>query len=325
MNTPSPEFRRTHLSRLTTPKSVACRKIMNSPAFLINRPTDISELSMSPLQLLDSPVQAAMMTPSTSSGESPNRQSPRFMKQTSTPSQGMMQDTPSNSNKTFIIASNAYVGIKAKRRLIEDEVDASPNSQTSIGKLCKDTSVRANAAKRQKTSPKTSYITMSKAARTKKRIAGQINSGVSHRIRWPEKRVKPSLSISFSELKKAKTKGIIRNPLDPLNKTLPSSAELCIASSVQNTPIAERIEELKLSVPVKPLLIQQVSSPKTPGPTLRLAKEKKQIVISPKVITRNWNQRYRKETRERKFFKSRGTEEEMSCRVVTVSVNDNLK
>jgi hypothetical protein len=133
------------------------------------------------------------------------------------------------------------------------------------------------------------------------------------------------LSISFSDLKKPKAEGITRNPLDPLNRTLPSSEELCIASSVQNTPIAERIEELKLSVPVKPLLAQQVSSPKSVGPSLRLAKEKKQIVISPKVITRNWNQRYRKETRERKFFKSRGTEEETSCRVVTVSVNDNLK
>lgn len=323
MNTPSPEFRRTHLSRLTTPKSVACRKIMNSPAFLVNRPTDISELSMSPLQLLDSPVQAAMMTPITSSGESPCRQSPRCMKQTSTPSQGIMQDTPSNSNKAFIIASNAYAGIKAKRRLIEDEVDASPN--TKSGKSEKEPSVPANAAKRQKTSPKTSFITMSKSARTKKKNAGQINSGVSHRIRWPEKRVKPSLSISFSDLKKPKAEGITRNPLDPLNRTLPSSEELCIASSVQNTPIAERIEELKLSVPVKPLLAQQVSSPKSVGPSLRLAKEKKQIVISPKVITRNWNQRYRKETRERKFFKSRGTEEETSCRVVTVSVNDNLK
>jgi hypothetical protein len=296
---------------------------MNSPAFLVNKMTDISELSMSPLQLLDSPVQAILMTPSTS-GESPGRKSPRYLKQTSTPSQGMMQDTPNNSNKAFIIASNAYVGIKAKRRLIEEEADVSQNSQSLSKKFTKDNSVQSNAAKRQKTSPKTSVVTMSKSARSsKKRIAGQINSGVSHRIRWPEKRVKPSLSISFSELKKAKAEGVIRNPLDPLNKTLPSTAELCIASAVQNTPIAERIEELKLSVPVKPLLVQQVPSPKSPAALL--AKEKKTLAISPKIITRNWNQRYRKETRERKFFKSRGTEDESSNRVVTVSVNDNLK
>jgi hypothetical protein len=322
MDTPSPEFRRTHLSRLTTPKSVACRKIMNSPAFLVNKTTDISELSMSPLQLLDSPIQAVLMTPSTSSGESPGKKSPRYLKQTSTPSQGMMQDTPNNSNKAFIIASNAFAGIKAKRRLIE-EVDVTPKSHTNDKKSNKENSVQANAAKRQKTSPKTSITTMSKSARNKKRFAGQINSGVSHRIRWPEKRVKPSLSISFTELKKAKAEGIIRNPLDPLNKTLPSSAELCIASDVQFTPIAERIEELKLSVPAKPILAQQVLPPKSP--VVLLTKEKKALVISPKVITRNWNQRYRKETRERKFFKSRGTEEETSNRVVTVSVNDNLK
>nr|CAH0104528.1 unnamed protein product [Daphnia galeata] len=284
MDTPSPEFRRTHLSRLTTPKSVACRKIMNSPAFLVNKTTDISELSMSPLQLLDSPIQAVLMTPSTSSGESPGKKSPRYLKQTSTPSQGMMQDTPNNSNKAFIIASNAFAGIKAKRRLIE-EVDVTPKSQTNDKKSNKENSVQANAAKRQKTSPKTSIITI--------------------------------------ELKKAKAEGIIRNPLDPLNKTLPSSAELCIASDVQFTPIAERIEELQLSVPARPILAQQVLPPKSPA--LLLTKEKKALVISPKVITRNWNQRYRKETRERKFFKSRGTEEETSNRVVTVSVNDNLK
>ena len=53
---------------------------MNSPVFLIDKITDFSELSMSSLQLLDSPVQAALMTPGTSSGESSTRKSPRFLK-----------------------------------------------------------------------------------------------------------------------------------------------------------------------------------------------------------------------------------------------------
>lgn len=296
---------------------------MNSPVFLVNRTTDISELSMSPLQLLDSPVQAILMTPTTSSGESSSSKSHRYLKQTSTPSQDIVQDTPNNKNKAFVIATNAYVAIKAKRRLIEEESNQTLYFQNKIENVKKDSAIQASAAKKQKTSPKLSVPTMSKLSKNKKRITGQINSGVSHRIRWPEKKVKPSLSMSFSELKKAKTEGIIRNPFDSLNKSVPTSPEMSVPTSDCDPNNTVLMPQIKVSVPTKPLL--QVQTPKSPGSTLLLGKENKSRTISPKIITRNWNIRYRKETRERKFFKSRGTEQEASNRVVTVSVNDNLK
>lgn len=328
MDTPSPELRRTHLSRLTTPKSVACRKIANSPAFLANRViTEFSELSMSPLQLLDSPVQAALMTPSTSSGESSGRKSPRYLKQTSTPSDEMMPDTPSNNNKAFIIASNAFVGIKAKRRLIEEESNNSKGSQESSTRK-REHSAPGNAAKKQKTTPKAATFTLSSFSRNKK-FSGKINSGVSHRIRRPEKKLKPSsLSISLTDLKKAKAESLTKHPLDPLTKILPQPAndvktkqsEDNCSSDIENTPpVCKNVEQL-----------ENVTSPKPQSMTPKALnnssfKEKKVIGISPKVLTRNWNQRYRKDTRERKFFKSRGTEENTPNRVVTVSVNDNIK
>ena len=191
---------------------------MNSPAFLVNKTTDFSELSMSPLQLLDSPVQAALMTPGTSSGESSARKSPCFLKQTSTPSDEMAQDTPTNKNKAFIIGSNAFVGTKAKRRLIDDE--CIENNHT-VTKTKKGESIQGNVAKKQKTSPNVSHPARPTFTKNKKRAFGQINSGVSHRIRRPEKKFKPSvLSVSLSDLKKAKAEGSCKNPLDALNRTL---------------------------------------------------------------------------------------------------------
>lgn len=318
MDTPSPELRRTQLCRLTTPKSVACRKILNSPAFLASRTfTDLSELSMSPLQLLDSPAHASTMTPSTSSGESSGRKSPRFLKQTSTPSNGIGHDTPTNKNKAFIIASSAFVGLKAKRRLIEEEFDQRSDIQNST--VIKE----SPAAKKQKTTPKAAVV-VSKFSRGKKKSFGQINSGVSHRIRKPEiKVVKPSiLSISLSDLKKAKAEGIHKHPLDPLNKTLPIVEQNSISPCL-NASIVEEAEPVSKVETVKPIV--QVSTPKAHVP-VSVKQQNKAVAISPKLITRNWNQRYRKDTRERKFFKSRGTEEDKSSqRVVTVSVNDNLK
>lgn len=295
---------------------------MNSPAFLVNKTTDFSELSMSPLQLLDSPVQAVLMTPTTSSGESSSSKSHRYLKQTSTPSQEMIQDTPGNKNKAFFITTNASVGIKAKRRLIEEECHHTLHLPTKNENMVKETTVQVSAAKRQKTSPKVSVPTMLKLSRSKKRIAGQINSGVSHRIRWTEKKVKPSMSLSLSELKKTKAEGVIKNPFDPLNRTVPTSLEMCVSISDHDTLNTESIQGINVSVPIRPLL--PVQTLKSPGPKA-LGKENKNHTISPKIITRNWNVRYRKDTRERKFFKSRGTEQEASNRVVTVSVNENLK
>ncbi len=299
---------------------------MNSPVFLVNRATDFSELSMSPLQLLDSPVQAALMTPGTSSGESSGRKSPRFLKQTSTPSNGMAQDTPTNKNKAFIIASNAFVGTKAKRRLIDEEFNQSKEPHYS-DKFKKESPVQGNAAKKQKTTPKASAPVMHKFSKSKKRAFGQINSGVSHRIRVkPEKRIKPSvLSISLSELKKAKAGGFCKNPLDALNKTLPTCEELCISSCVDETTIVRRPEVVESPGSVKPRLqtTVQPSTPRTPKASVSALREKivPGIVVSPKSIYNSvWSSpRYRKT--EKKFFKSKGTED----RVHTVCINDNVK
>lgn len=322
MDTPSPELRRTHLTRLTTPKSVARRQICKSPAFLAHKTVpEFCELSMSPLQLLDSPVKSTIMTPS----ESPGRKSLRLQKQTSTPSEEIPQSTPSsNKNQGFVISSNVFAAVKAKRRLIE-ELPAIQNKASPVTfRGNKESPNQERASKKPKITPNKT-MPLVKLKKNKRKSFGQINSGVSHRIRKPEKRVKSSLSISLSDLKKAKAEGLGKNPWEALNKTLPSTQETSSAQSIIQTDSTEDkkiVTTLPMSEPVKPL-------PQTP--TLKnqlpqLAKqEKKAIVISPKVITRNWNQRYRKETRERKFFKSRGSEEEKSNRVVTVSVNENLK
>lgn len=327
MDTPSPELRRTHLTRLTTPKSVACRKIFNSPVFLANKTVpDFSELSMSPLQLLDSPLQASIMTPGTSSSESPGRKSARqIQKQMSTPSSEMPQGTPhsSTNNQGFLIANNVFSAVKAKRRLIEEEPVSQFNKESFTALSCKkERMFQESAPKKQKITPKKPSPVV-KYRKTKRHSFGQINSGVSHRIRKPEKRIKPSLSISLSDLKKARAESVLRNPLDPLNKTLPSTKETIPTATIETVAadtsaneklmICESDKPLPPSVPLKSQLPPMVKQ------------EKKGIVISPKVITRNWNQRYRKDTRERKFFKSRGNEEDKSNRVVTVSVNDNLK
>ena len=289
---------------------------MNSPAFLVNKTTDFSELSMSPLQLLDSPVQAALMTPGTSSGESSARKSPCFLKQTSTPSDEMAQDTPTNKNKAFIIGSNAFVGTKAKRRLIDDE--CIENNHT-VTKTKKGESIQGNVAKKQKTSPNVSHPARLTFTKNKKRAFGQINSGVSHRIRRPEKKFKPSvLSVSLSDLKKAKAEGSCKNPLDALNKTLPTCQELLESSSVNEAAIITR-----------PVVVESPgpairSQPSTPRALKSLVKKEKivpGIIVSPSSIYNSvWSSpRYRKT--EKKFFKTKGTED----RVRTVFINDNVK
>ena len=325
MDTPSPETRRSSklAMKLSTPKSLACRKIANSPIFLAKCNTDFSELSMSPLQLMDSPVQPAPMTPSTSSGESPQSKSSQYLKQTSTPSDDLSQDTPSMKNKAFLIASNALVAIKAKRRLIEEEnsKDGEPG----------DTAVVGNAAKKKKTSPKPSPGG-SKMLNKMKRLYGSINLGVSHRIRKPDKKKRSVSSISLTDLKKAKAEAMLKHPLDPFHKCDPvhSGEELTLVTGIENQPPVGQDgakQDQPLSITVKPLEKaadlknpMKVQSPQTPRNN-KSKKEEKQV--TPKIITRNWNQRYRHDNRERKFFKSRT--EDSPKRVVTVSVNDNLK
>ena len=226
-------------------------------------------------------------------------------------------------NKAFLIASNALVAIKAKRRLIEEE--------NSKGGVPNDSAIVGNAAKKKKTSPKPSPGG-SKMLNKMKRLYGSINLGVSHRIRKPEKKKHPVSSISLTDLKKAKAEAMLKHPLDPFHKCDPvhSGEELTLVSGVENQLPNIGQDGAKpdqpLSIPVKPLEKVadlnpvKVQSPQTP----RINKSKKEEKqVTPKIITRNWNQRYRPDNRERKFFKSRS--EDSPKRVVTVSVNDNLK
>lgn len=226
-------------------------------------------------------------------------------------------------NKAFLIASNALVAIKAKRRLIEEE--------NSKGGVPNDSAIVGNAAKKKKTSPKPSPGG-SKMLNKMKRLYGSINLGVSHRIRKPEKKKRPVSSISLTDLKKAKAEAMLKHPLDPFHKCDPvhSGEELILVSGMENELPNIGQDGAKpdqpLSIPVKPvekvadLNPIKVQSPQTP----RINKSKKEEKqVTPKIITRNWNQRYRPDNRERKFFKSRS--EDSPKRVVTVSVNDNLK
>ena len=281
---------------------------------------------MSPLQLMDSPVQPPLMTPNASSGESPTSKSQRFtLKQTSTPDDDdVSQDTPSMKNKAFLIASNALGAIKAKRRLIEEE----SNKERGDGEATE--SSVGNPAKKKKTSPKPSPGG-SKMFNKMKRLYGSINLGVSHRIRKPEKKKGSLVNISLSDLKKAKADSMLKHPLDPFHKCdLPvhSGEELNVVTGMENQPSLNQEavkQDQALPIPVKHLEANlnptKVQSPQTPKSN-KGKKEEKQV--TPKVVSRTWNQRYRNDNRERKFFKSRASEDSPK-RVVTVSVNDNLK
>lgn len=272
---------------------------------------------------MDSPsvrLPGAPLTPS-SYAESPIRKSPR-LKQTSTPSNGMaIIDTPSLTNKAFIIANSSSVPSKAKRRLIEDEGSSKNNVMSSP-------LTQGNAAKRQKTTPKSAPTLGKKPPKLKKRI-GQINFGVSHRIRPREKPDRPVKSssniITLSDLKKNRSEGQ-RHPFDPVNKSFTemhdvvhdTPAEAQVSEKIQ--PNIENIRPV-LADAVSPL-IRGMQRTKLQSPTVNLIKEKA-ATVSPKVITKTWNQRYKKDTRERKFFKSRQSNEEN--RVVTVSMSENIK
>lgn len=164
-----------------------------------------------------------------------------------------------------------------------------------------------------------------------KRLYGSINLGVSHRIRKPDKKKHLVSSISLTDLKKAKAEAMLKHPLDPFHKCDPvhSGEELSLVVGVETQPPVDQngakqdqplpviVKALDKAADLNPL---KVNSPQTPRNN-KSKKEEKQV--TPKIITRNWNQRYRPDNRERKFFKSRT--EDSPKRVVTVSVNDNLK
>lgn len=302
LDTPSPEVRRSNFcgsaNKLfmaappvhATPKAV-CRKIANSPAFLATKgPSDYTELSMSPLQLMDSPVHhhpaaPGVMTPGASSGETPSR------KQTSTPqTANTTVDTP--KNRAFHVASTV---VKAKRRLIDEE------TSVATKKLKPSTSSKKSGSKRS---------------------FGQINSGVSHRIRQPDKKPKLSLSLSLSDIKKAKAQRSPRNPLDPPAKIEVVQVVSDEKKSTDELPIkSEQVKPVEVEKAVLgPLLPVLSQSPSVASVTKKPVK-KVEPVVPHKPYVSNWNQRYRNKDlgKERKFFKSRAD------RVVTVSVNDNLK
>ena len=201
----------------------------------------------------------------------------------------MAQDTPTNKNKAFIIGSNAFVGTKAKRRLIDDRCKCSPNiSQPARHTFTKN----------------------------KKQAFGQINSGVSHKICRPEKKFKPFvLSVSLSDLKEAKAERSCKNLLDALNKMLPTYQKLLESSSVNEAAIITRPVVVESPGPA------MRSQPSTPHTLKSLVKKEKivsVIIVSPSSIYNSvWSSpRYRKT--EKKFFK---TED----RVRTVFINDNVK
>lgn len=329
MDTPSPELKKTPFSRFATPNGLGCRKMTSSPANFPNkRLTDFNELSMSPLHLMDSPSVRlpAPLTPSTSYAESP-RKSPRVLKQTSTPSDRMaLTDTPSLKNKAFIISSSS-VPSKAKRRLIED--GESTKNKVVLNSSIRDSSFQGNAPKRQKTTPKSAPSLGRRPLKLKKRV-GQINFGVSHRIRpkeKPDKLIKRSFGITLSDLKKNRNSDVPRHPFDPVNKSINETHEDVQSQQAQVTEIIQPHPENKMppiiSDSISPL-IKGMQRAKLQSPTVAITKEKTPR-ISPKVITRNWNQRYKTDNRERKFFKSRQSNEDTPNRVVTVSVSENLK
>ena len=312
IETPSPERKWGRLQPDVTPKSVG-RSIFSSPAYLKKQFTDITELSMSPLVLVDSPAEKMdLLTPSgssqSSSGESFEKRS-GLNGQTSTPGAGVAFDT-SNKNKAFVINNKSPMFIKAKRRLIDDEGTFSPRSgDTSL--------VKQGAAKKQKTMPR-----LKKESQRRHRSFGGINAGVSHKIRRPKPvKVAPKNDTILNTPKVNKN----------ANESLGTQKETNISEQVLNKkdfvkqneevpPIANMMPKKK--IPDEASTRKENTKPPVPEAATKMEKTQ---VSSPKIITRNWNQGYR-ETRERKFFKSRtvGTEGGQE-RIVTVSVNDNLK
>jgi len=307
MNTPSPEIKRTK-TMFTTPVGV-CRKILGSPGFLSKAFTDISELSMSPLQLLDTPIKPTPITPGNSSGETPRSDFNR-VQQSSTPSENRILGTSSVQNKAFFIPSTVYTSVKAKRRLIEDEKPSAVDLN------------RGNAAKKQKVMP-TSYSKPIKyKTSSKKRRLGHINAGVSHRIPRP----KPSRKVTCGKKPQRKSPDSKMGIKEETKEAAQQKSNDFVGLKnvvVEKTPsVSEKTIE-------HPLLRQESESPST-KPMLKNKDKVKavenKLAIVPKVITRNWNQHQnRTETRERKFFKSRTTTEDSPSRIVTVSVNENLK
>ena len=303
MNTPSPEIKRTK-TIYTTPKSI-CRKILGSPSFLSKGFSDFSELSMSPLQLLDSPIPTGPLTPINSSGETPKQLDETYKQNlASTPSESLVSGTSSIKNKAFVISASVYTSVKAKRRLIDEENHSPINSNPAAAKKPKTTSTHYSRA-------------ISKSSRSKRRSLGQINAGVSHKIRRPKPSRKvlagKKLGKSFDSALSAKQGTTPAKPVEFAHK----EAVACPAVESSGNTLAPPTTTDEFS-----LLLQQNSTPKANSHQRVKALEKKSSTV-PKVLTRHWN-RNRKETRERKFFKSRDSQDSPN-RIVTVSVNDNLK
>lgn len=302
MNTPSPELMRTK-AIYNTPKSI-CRKILGSPGFLAKGFSDIGELSMSPLQLLDSPIPAAPLTPLHSSGETPKLLNER-VEQTSTPSESFLAGTSSIKNKAFVISANIYTSVKAKRRLINDENHSAANTNPA-------------PAKKPKTTPAPYSRAVSKNSHMKRRSLGQINAGVSHKIRRPKPSRKvlagKKLGKSFDSTVDAKQEITPVKPVENTRKKVVADPAAELGSSMLSSSSMDQIS----------LMLQQNVTPKANNHSNERARmvEKKPATV-PKVITRHWN-RNRQETKERKFFKSRDSQDSPN-RIVTVSVNDNLK
>ena len=300
---PSPNMYASHRSEMQgTPKSLVRRQILNSPAFYGFRSAcnDQTELTMSPLQLTDSPAcqPAAPLTPSSAVRSSPRR------KQTSTPGKdGAAPTVSSNKNQAFLIESNGPTFSKAKRRLIEE-----PSTLPAPSFYSSNSS--GNAAKRIKITHKPS-ITRRPFSSQRHRRYGSINAGVGHKIRRP----KPG-----------------SKKVNIMQRKVPQIAEIWLDPSLTSI---KHLQVEKESAPPSPATL--TSSPKpnefvalkevpaTSNTPETARKPEKKLEIVPKVITRNWNHGYR-ETKERRFFKSKASHpERLQNRVVTVSVNENLK
>ena len=323
IDTPSPEMKPNHF-KMTTPKG-ACRQILNSPALMRKEFTDeVGELTMSPLQLNDSPVHTSIvpMTPSTSqSVNGSSCKSPRFLKQCSTPSDDVIPDTPSNKNKAFVIATNTS---KAKRRLIDDSIPSPSSAQPKPSTSFSSPMPRGNVAKKVKVTPKIAKRTY---VPPRKKRYGSINAGVGHSIRRP----KPAKKVNVNEKKVPTVSELLPTVVDEENKNKASGKELHPMSSDVDRPTkdpefpssAEPLQETVTKLKEPPAIKNTVTK-STPNSKESVTKLEKKIEIVPKVITRSWNHGYRA-PQERRFFKSRAAPEQLQDRVVTVSVNDNLK
>ena len=174
------------------------------------------------------------------------------------------------------------------------------------------------AAKKPKITPSPYSRAASKSSRTKRRSLGQINAGVSHKIRRPKpsRKVLGGRKLGKSFDSAFGTKQEV-TPVKPVESTCKEPVTTPAAESRNRLVTPASNDEFSL-------LLQQNSTPKANSHSNERIKtvEKKPASV-PKVITRNWN-RERKETKERKFFKSRDSQESPN-RIVTVSVSENLK